>query len=524
MVERRELALDDAIDKFLPPGIHAPTRKDRPITLLDLATHTSGLPRVPNNMTSLGIDNPYRDYSPARMYTFLSGYALPRDIGVQFEYSNYGMGLLGQLLARKGGTTYEALVRQRITEPLHMSDTTITLTSAQKKRFAKGHRGGVAVSNWDMAALAPAGALRSTADDLLTFLAANMGLKATPLRKAMDLALTPRRPTDMGTMKVGLAWLIHATGTQSICWHNGGTGGYRSFIGFNRAAKTGIVVLTNGAHDVDDIGFHFFFPAVPLTDCSAPAPTLAQPAKPVPVALLPGETLPTGDALFERAIQHLGGREAMAKIHSRRTRADLEMTVFGMTLKGSTVTDHVGPDRTYTKTYMPSVITAEEGFDGNTAWEFDPEDGLRILGNREKAIALLANPFDLASGKDLYRTFTCVGKFQASGHLCYKVIATSRNHSLPVTWYFAADSGLPVGREYVLEENGGKSPVQEWYSDYQTVDKILYPFDTRQLVEGSAIRIRVRHIDHNLQIPANRFAPPPAAKKLQAPASRGAEL
>ena len=94
MVERRELTLDDAINKFLPQGVRAPTRGEKPITLVDLATHTSGLPRLPDNMGSRTIDKAYDGYSPELMYAFLSSYQLTRDIGSKFEYSNYGMGLL----------------------------------------------------------------------------------------------------------------------------------------------------------------------------------------------------------------------------------------------------------------------------------------------------------------------------------------------------------------------------------------------------------------------------------------------
>ncbi len=107
---------------------------------------------------------------------FSPSYQLTRDIGSQYEYSNLGGGLLGHVLARRAGTDYETLARSRICDPLGMKDTRITLTPEMKARLAVGHDQGLeSVENWDLPTLAGAGALRSTANDLLKFLAANLG-------------------------------------------------------------------------------------------------------------------------------------------------------------------------------------------------------------------------------------------------------------------------------------------------------------------------------------------------------------
>ena len=508
MIERRELTPDDVIDKYLPDSVRAPTRNQKRITLIDLATHTSGLPRIPDNMPNCTIDNPYSGYSPELMYAFLSNYQLLRDIGSKFEYSNYGMGLLGYLLAQKSGATYESLVRRRICEKLGMPDTSITLTAAMEKRLAHGHRGDSRVPNWDMAALAGAGALRSTANDMLTFLAANMGLQENPLRAAMDLAQTPCRPADKDGMQVGLAWLILTGVERPICWHNGGTGGYRSFIGFDKAAKMGIVVLANSSQDVDDIGFHFLLPSIPLSDYSAAA---AKMPRPVAVALLPGEKLPTGEALFERAIQQLGGRTAMNNVQNLRMEAKMEM----MGINGSIIAYQVRTGQLYSKMDLHGLISAEGGTDGTVTWEVDSLQGPRIITGREKEISRIVAPFDLAIGKELYRTFKCDGKYQVQGQVCYKVVATSKDHAIPITWYFAADSGLPVGKQYTLEKGNAKMPIEERLGDYRRVEKLLYPFDVRQLVQGIILHSRIKRIEHNVSIPPGRFDPPEAVKKIR---------
>ena len=129
MVSRKEVTLDDPAAKYLPEHVRMPERSGKPITLLDLATHSSGLPNVPSNMTRKDPANPYADYSVDDLYEFLSGYTLPRDPGSEVEYSNLGAGLLGHILACRAGTDYESLVRSRITRPLGMPDTGITLYS-----------------------------------------------------------------------------------------------------------------------------------------------------------------------------------------------------------------------------------------------------------------------------------------------------------------------------------------------------------------------------------------------------------
>ena len=141
MVNRKEVALDDPAAKYLPENVKMPERSGKSITLLDLSTHSSGLPRLPSNLKPKDPRNPYADYSVDDLYQFLSGYELPRDplSGSEFEYSNLGGGLLGHLLAYRAGTDYESLIGTRITRPLGMPDTGITLSSSMKQRMATGH-------------------------------------------------------------------------------------------------------------------------------------------------------------------------------------------------------------------------------------------------------------------------------------------------------------------------------------------------------------------------------------------------
>lgn len=265
MVRRGEVKLDDPVSKFLPPAVRMPSRKGKKITLVDLATQTSGLPRLPANMAPKDTQNPYADYSVQQMYDFLSHYELPRDIGEKYEYSNFGVGLLGHALALKSGMSYEELLKKRILEPLGMKDTAITLSPAMRARLAPGHdAAGAPAPNWDLPAFAGAGALHSTVNDMLKFLAANLEKGDEPLPSALRETHRIRHAADNPDTDVGLAWqVLHNFGTD-LTWHNGGTGGYHSWIGFVKSRGIGAVVLSNSASSVDDIGFHLLQRRFPL--------------------------------------------------------------------------------------------------------------------------------------------------------------------------------------------------------------------------------------------------------------------
>jgi CubicO group peptidase (beta-lactamase class C family) len=273
MADDGTVRLDDPVQKYLPPSVHVPARNGKVITLELLAEQRSGLPRLPDNMHPADSANPYADYSVAQLYDFVSHYQLTRDPGAQFEYSNLGVGLLGHALARAAGTSYEELARRRIWEPIGMTHTSITLTPWMRDHLALGHDpAGNVVENWDLPTLAGAGAIRSTATDMLKFVDANLHPERGPLGRAMALAQRERASAGPG-MSIGLNWLIAHAGADTIVWHNGGTGGYRSFVGLVPSRKVGVVVLTNsGGAGADDIGMHLLNPDLPLAPKPAPVP------------------------------------------------------------------------------------------------------------------------------------------------------------------------------------------------------------------------------------------------------------
>lgn len=255
MVVRGEVNLDDPVSKFLPDDVTMPDYDGTPITLLDLVTHRSSLPPMPDNFTPADMSNPYADYTPAQMYAFLSGYKLKKPIGSNVEYSNLGMGLLGHVLARHSGLSYEALVTERILEPLGMRNTFMVVPDPKKPDFAIGHNAAMEpTSYWDINTLSGAGALRSDINDMTLYLRANMGLIETDLDEAIQLSHEKRFGAPSAGGSVGLAWFTQTIGDKTVVWHNGGTGGFRTFMGFDTAHKRGVMVLANAQDDPDLIG------------------------------------------------------------------------------------------------------------------------------------------------------------------------------------------------------------------------------------------------------------------------------
>lgn len=378
MVERGEVKLDDPVSKYLPASAKLPTHYGHPITLVELATHTSGLPRWPDNASPREPGDPFADYTAGQMYEFLSRYqpaekenspwftgseiinldslaaklkqppesdrlsrylsqqlsslsndnlsnyvgganarlavslavdlnriihagpiydaqrfagtklsdetlkqlaqnpqgrnlyrlnrallmeAYPVELSVEgfdFNYSHLGAGLLGYALASKAGTGYEALLKQRICDPLGLANTAVTVSPSQRARLANGYDESLKPAmNWNFSILAGAGGLRSTANDLLKFLSANLGLTKSSLWPAMQLAQTPRQKTGpSSSLQIGLGWQMTSEFGSELLIHNGGTAGYHSFIGLDPKNKRGVVVLANSANSIDDLGLH----------------------------------------------------------------------------------------------------------------------------------------------------------------------------------------------------------------------------------------------------------------------------
>jgi len=258
LVEDGTVALQDPVQDYLPADVKLPVR-GRPITLGDLATHTAGLPRLPHGfiLRSLGHRrNPYAWFTVEDLYAGLPDTRLRREPGGAPRYSNLGYGLLGHVLAVRVGSSYEELIAERICRPLELADTVMEVPELARGRFAQGHnRRAQPMPHWDLPVLAGAGALRSTVADLLAFLRLQLGEGEPALVRAA--ALTQATRVRHRGIAVGLGWTrgLLLGSDNELLFHNGGTGGFRSFVGMVPATHTAVAVLSNSARSVDALGF-----------------------------------------------------------------------------------------------------------------------------------------------------------------------------------------------------------------------------------------------------------------------------
>jgi D-alanyl-D-alanine-carboxypeptidase/D-alanyl-D-alanine-endopeptidase len=262
---RGELSLNDSAVKYLPPGAMLPRRGPKPISLLDLGTHMSGLPNMPPNVAVTDFNNPNADMTPDQFLKSVAAYELTRDVGSGYEYSNAGYHLLGLAVAGAAHTDFETVLKSRIFGPLRMVDTRIVPSLDEKNLLSVGYDSHLQpVPHERMPTLLGSGGMRSTANDLLDFLAAEIGLTASPLAPAMADTLAAKRPTQYLELKAALGWHVATLHGVEMVWENGQTAGYRAFIGFVPKNRTGVVVLSNSPNTIDDIGVHILDKDTPL--------------------------------------------------------------------------------------------------------------------------------------------------------------------------------------------------------------------------------------------------------------------
>jgi serine-type D-Ala-D-Ala carboxypeptidase/endopeptidase len=261
LVESGTVSLDSPLRDLLPGGTAVPSRDDTEITLEHLARHTSGLPRSPNSFVKdlwvAGIrgENPY-DLDEATVVDSLRRItSLPHTPGQGHGgYSNLGGGLLGIALRRAvGARDYHEMIKATVLEPLQLSDTVVRPTGKQAARLADGHGARWRpVEPWFLEGLAGAGALRSTASDLLRYLRAQLEPDRTPLAEAIRSTHQPWEPERR--MTIGLGWIRTKLPADDLWWHNGGTGGFRSFAAFSPKQGRASVVLVNDRRGPDRAG------------------------------------------------------------------------------------------------------------------------------------------------------------------------------------------------------------------------------------------------------------------------------
>lgn len=243
MVSRGELELDDPAERHLPEGFRVPRHDGRAITLADLATHTSGLPLFPP-LTGHPLEA-LASFTVEDLQAWLAGVTLSRAPGTAWEYSNVGYGLLGLALAHRSARSYDALLRERVLDPLALTDTVLRPPEEWTGRLAVGHDPALApVPPLDLGVFAAAGALRSTVENLLSFAAAALPGSGSPLEKPAQLLSSVRRPTAAAEREQALGWDV-VTGTEPFLVKDGVTAGQAATLALDVPRGIGVVVLSN---------------------------------------------------------------------------------------------------------------------------------------------------------------------------------------------------------------------------------------------------------------------------------------
>jgi CubicO group peptidase (beta-lactamase class C family) len=263
-IGRGENTLDDPIAKLLPPGTIVPSFNDSQITIANIVTHTSGLPSFPWRGTNM--NNPYAHLTEHDLLGTLAATQLTRAPGSQWEYSNFAMMVLSYALAQRSGTDFESLLRERVLQPLGMSDTYITKRPSNV-RLAQGHLSNAMPARpWDFPVdMAGVGGVRATLPDMVRYLEGELGIRESAITPALER--TQRQITKVGGHTMGMNWLLSTANGHTILAHEGGTGGYSSLIVFDREAKRGGVLLSDTAlYDMGGLGMlgrHLLDPSVP---------------------------------------------------------------------------------------------------------------------------------------------------------------------------------------------------------------------------------------------------------------------
>jgi serine-type D-Ala-D-Ala carboxypeptidase/endopeptidase len=263
MIRTRDFKLTDPVVKYLPKGTTLPERNGRSITLVDLATHTSGLPFMPDNLPSF--QDP--SYSKADLYRFIAAQTLKQDIGTHWDYSNLDYWLLQEAIATRGRADFEQLLQKRVIAPLGLRSTTITLSPELQARVAIGHDAVMQptrpLASSPLFNLMPAaGSMLSTANDLLKVLSVAMGYEDSKLAPTMAKLLQTRRPA--GDLEQALGWMVMGEGDEQMVLHDGGSLGFGSSVAWLPQQRVGVVVLMNQAGNVGDISRHLLKPSLPL--------------------------------------------------------------------------------------------------------------------------------------------------------------------------------------------------------------------------------------------------------------------
>lgn len=258
------VSLDTPLAQLLPPGAQVPQFQGQPIRLRHVVTHRSGLPGLPPGFAPQDMDNPYAYLDENQLLAALAQTTLPQAPGEHFEYSNFASMLLSAGLARLGGSDFETLLREQLFLPLGMRSSFIDATAAGLAPVPGHMSNGRVTPPWTFGPnLAGVGGVRATLADMVAYVQAQLGQRNSSAAPA--IALAQQEVATDGAPAMGMNWLRLPLSNGTVLMHDGGTGGFAAFAGFDPVRGRGVVLLSDTAiPDITEIGAHLFDPSLPL--------------------------------------------------------------------------------------------------------------------------------------------------------------------------------------------------------------------------------------------------------------------
>lgn len=263
-IEAGRMSLDDPLSKYLPAGTAVPAFEGQPITLRHVVTHTSGLPSLPPGFRPANPSDPYAATTREQLLSALGEVKLAQAPGTRWAYSNFAMMLMSMIVADRAGADFETVLKRELFEPLGMRS---FITSPPRGvTLADGHLpNGKVTAHWTLPVdFAGVGGVRATLDDMVAYTQAQLGLRASPL----PLAATQQLQATVGPRRAAMNWMIASLNGADIVSHEGGTGGFSSFVAFDPARKRGVVILSDTAMTsvggLGSLGLHLLDERAPL--------------------------------------------------------------------------------------------------------------------------------------------------------------------------------------------------------------------------------------------------------------------
>jgi CubicO group peptidase (beta-lactamase class C family) len=257
-VNKGKMNLDSCISRYLPCNLPLMEYKGKPITLRMLSNHTSGIPPLPVNFATVKdyqTEDPYKNYTQQMLLDYFKQFIPYSEPGKVYGYSNMAVGLLGTILEQQQNKTYNQLVRQQVCKTMKLTQTSQFSSELNNVQRTACYNGvGDSVLPWNFQAFAAAGALHSTAEDMMRYAAFVMNSNQSELSKAVQLTLQPDFQVSE-QLQVGLGWYIYQEGGHTWYTHSGGTGGYKSTLVIDAVTQRAVVILCNSANEVEGPAF-----------------------------------------------------------------------------------------------------------------------------------------------------------------------------------------------------------------------------------------------------------------------------